>query len=72
MGAHGIPDVLAPARLGPVTLRNRPIKSATFHRIDADHSVKSLCVHRNKCMPTIFSDTHCVPAVPETNAVSGS
>src|SRR5262245_20376949 len=29
-GATPIPDVLAPARLGPITLRNRILKSATL------------------------------------------
>ncbi|MBE1530681.1 NADH:flavin oxidoreductase [Actinomadura algeriensis] len=31
-------------------------------RIQADASTKSLCIHCNKCMPTIFSGTHCVLA----------
>ncbi|MEV5647367.1 NADH:flavin oxidoreductase [Nocardia sp. NPDC052254] len=39
-----------------------------INRIDADHSAKSLCIHCNKCMPTIFYDTHCVLAKPEPRA----
>ena len=34
-----------------------------INRIRADgeaHSVKSLCTHCNKCMPTIYSRTECV------------
>ena len=34
-----------------------------INRIQADgqaHSVKSLCTHCNKCMPTIYSRTRCV------------
>jgi 2,4-dienoyl-CoA reductase-like NADH-dependent reductase (Old Yellow Enzyme family) len=34
-----------------------------INRIKADgdaHSVKSVCTHCNKCMPTIYSHTHCV------------
>ncbi|MGV7784650.1 NADH:flavin oxidoreductase, partial [Mycobacterium kansasii] len=34
--AAGIPDVLAPARLGPITLRNRTIKAATFEAASPD------------------------------------
>jgi 2,4-dienoyl-CoA reductase-like NADH-dependent reductase (Old Yellow Enzyme family) len=26
----------------------------------AEHSVRSLCTHCNKCMATIYSQTHCV------------
>jgi 2,4-dienoyl-CoA reductase-like NADH-dependent reductase (Old Yellow Enzyme family) len=26
----------------------------------ADHAVRSLCTHCNKCMATIYSQTHCV------------
>ncbi|RSN62034.1 NADH:flavin oxidoreductase [Actinomadura sp. WAC 06369] len=33
-----------------------------INRIQADASTKSLCIHCNKCMPTIFSGTHCVLA----------
>lgn len=29
-------------------------------RIQADSSVRSICDHCNKCMPTIYSHTHCV------------
>jgi 2,4-dienoyl-CoA reductase-like NADH-dependent reductase (Old Yellow Enzyme family) len=116
------PDVYAPARLGPVTLRNRVIKAATFegrtphalvteelieyhlrparggvgmttvaycavspegrtdrHQIwmrpeavpglrrlteavHAEGAARSLCIHCNKCMPTIYRGTHCVLA----------
>jgi 2,4-dienoyl-CoA reductase-like NADH-dependent reductase (Old Yellow Enzyme family) len=31
-----------------------------INRIQADGSVRSLCDHCNKCMPTIYSRTHCV------------
>ncbi|MDO3068770.1 Possible oxidoreductase [Mycobacteroides abscessus subsp. bolletii] len=34
--AAGISDVLAPARLGPITLRNRTIKAATFEAASPD------------------------------------
>ncbi|EKF24752.1 dihydrouridine synthase family protein [Mycolicibacterium hassiacum DSM 44199] len=31
-----------------------------LNRIKADRSVRSICNHCNKCMPTIYSHTHCV------------
>ena len=31
-----------------------------INRIRADRSVRSACTHCNKCMPTIYSHTHCV------------
>ncbi|QKG19984.1 NADH:flavin oxidoreductase [Actinomadura verrucosospora] len=33
-----------------------------INRIQKDSATKSLCIHCNKCMPTIFSRTHCVIA----------
>jgi 2,4-dienoyl-CoA reductase-like NADH-dependent reductase (Old Yellow Enzyme family) len=33
-------------------------------RMQAGKAADSLCVHCNKCMPTIYSGTHCV-LVPE-------
>ncbi|TVT38127.1 NADH:flavin oxidoreductase [Amycolatopsis rhizosphaerae] len=33
-------------------------------RIQADPAARSLCVHCNKCMPTIYRGTHCVLAEP--------
>ncbi|NKY55212.1 NADH:flavin oxidoreductase [Nocardia flavorosea] len=35
-----------------------------INRISADHAAKSLCIHCNKCMPTIFYGTHCPLATP--------
>jgi 2,4-dienoyl-CoA reductase-like NADH-dependent reductase (Old Yellow Enzyme family) len=37
-----------------------------LHRIPADAQARSLCIHCNKCMPTIYSGTHCVLATPRT------
>jgi 2,4-dienoyl-CoA reductase-like NADH-dependent reductase (Old Yellow Enzyme family) len=31
-----------------------------INRIQADSQVRSVCDHCNKCMPTIYSRTHCV------------
>ncbi|WP_258572936.1 NADH:flavin oxidoreductase [Actinomadura parmotrematis] len=33
-----------------------------INRIRADPATESLCIHCNKCMPTIFTRTHCVLA----------
>jgi 2,4-dienoyl-CoA reductase-like NADH-dependent reductase (Old Yellow Enzyme family) len=32
------------------------------------HAVESLCIHCNKCMPTIYRGTHCVLVPPEERA----
>jgi len=32
------------------------------HRMRADAGARSLCVHCNRCMPTIYSGTRCVLA----------
>ncbi|GAA1366489.1 NADH:flavin oxidoreductase [Streptomyces beijiangensis] len=37
--SHGVPDVLAPARLGPLRLRNRVIKAATFEGVTPEAQV---------------------------------
>ena len=37
-----------------------------LHRIRSDPAARSLCIHCNKCMPTIYSGTHCVLASPRT------
>jgi 2,4-dienoyl-CoA reductase-like NADH-dependent reductase (Old Yellow Enzyme family) len=31
-----------------------------IQRIQADPGARSLCIHCNKCMPTIYRGTHCV------------
>lgn len=41
-------------------------------KIQADHEAKSLCIHCNKCMPTIFYGTHCVLATPRTSVPLGA
>ena len=121
IGNAAAAEVFEPARLGPVGLRNRVIKAATFegmtprglvtdeliefhrrfaqggvgmttvaycavspegfafvamarallrepdllHRIRSDPQARSLCIHCNKCMPTIYSGTRCVLATPD-------
>ncbi len=35
-----------------------------LQRIQADPQARSLCIHCNKCMPTIYTGTHCVLASP--------
>jgi 2,4-dienoyl-CoA reductase-like NADH-dependent reductase (Old Yellow Enzyme family) len=36
-----------------------------LRRWQGGHVDESLCVHCNKCMPTIYSGTHCVLVAPE-------
>jgi 2,4-dienoyl-CoA reductase-like NADH-dependent reductase (Old Yellow Enzyme family) len=36
-----------------------------IRRMQADPGVRSLCIHCNKCMPTIYRGTHCVLAAAE-------
>lgn len=35
-----------------------------LRRIQSDPSARSLCIHCNRCMPTIYTGTHCVLAAP--------
>ena len=35
-----------------------------IQRIQSDPAARSLCIHCNKCMPTIYRGTHCVLAAP--------
>ena len=37
-----------------------------LRRIQADPQARSLCVHCNKCMPTIYTGTRCVLVPPGT------
>ena len=37
---EGVPDPFAPARLGPVTLRNRIVKAATFEGLTREHVLR--------------------------------
>jgi 2,4-dienoyl-CoA reductase-like NADH-dependent reductase (Old Yellow Enzyme family) len=36
-----------------------------IQRIQADPAARSLCIHCNRCMPTIYRGTHCVLAAPD-------
>jgi 2,4-dienoyl-CoA reductase-like NADH-dependent reductase (Old Yellow Enzyme family) len=36
---------------------------ALVHRLQADADASSLCIHCNRCMPTIYRGTHC-PEIP--------
>jgi 2,4-dienoyl-CoA reductase-like NADH-dependent reductase (Old Yellow Enzyme family) len=36
-----------------------------IHRMQKNAAAESLCVHCNKCMPTIYRGTHCVLVAPE-------
>jgi 2,4-dienoyl-CoA reductase-like NADH-dependent reductase (Old Yellow Enzyme family) len=36
-----------------------------LRRIQADPGARSLCIHCNKCMPTIYSEARCVVLQPE-------
>jgi hypothetical protein len=40
-------------------------------RIKADPRTRSLCVHCNKCMPTIYRGTHCVLASDAPTQATG-
>jgi 2,4-dienoyl-CoA reductase-like NADH-dependent reductase (Old Yellow Enzyme family) len=40
-------------------------------RIQSDPRTRSLCIHCNKCMPTIYGGTHCVLAAPVSGSYSG-
>jgi 2,4-dienoyl-CoA reductase-like NADH-dependent reductase (Old Yellow Enzyme family) len=40
-------------------------------RLQSGTATSSLCVHCNKCMPTIYSGTRCVLVAPTTQAVAG-
>ena len=44
-----------------MTIRRLPPDLINRIKADGDaHSVKSVCTHCNKCMPTIYSRTICV------------
>jgi len=36
-----------------------------IRRMQTDPGIRSLCIHCNKCLPTIYRGTHCVLAAPE-------
>jgi 2,4-dienoyl-CoA reductase-like NADH-dependent reductase (Old Yellow Enzyme family) len=37
-----------------------------LRRMQEDRSYESLCIHCNKCMPTIYRGTRCVLVAPDT------
>ena len=48
------------ARMARALLREPEL----LHRIQADPGTRSLCIHCNKCMPTIYTGARCVLASP--------
>jgi hypothetical protein len=40
--------------------------------MQAGSSASSLCIHCNKCMPTIYSGTRCVLVDPHARATGGT
>lgn len=42
------------------------------NRIQIDENVRSLCIHCNKCMPSIYVGTHCVLAGPFSSRSAAS
>jgi 2,4-dienoyl-CoA reductase-like NADH-dependent reductase (Old Yellow Enzyme family) len=42
------------------------------NRMAADPSVEATCIHCNKCMPTIYTGTHCVLDGPPVDSAQGS
>ncbi|MFE5690072.1 NADH:flavin oxidoreductase [Streptomyces sp. NPDC056512] len=41
-----------------------------IRRIEQDRATKSLCIHCNRCMPTIYSGTRCVLVEPASGALA--
>ncbi|MEV6703107.1 NADH:flavin oxidoreductase [Streptomyces sp. NPDC051453] len=41
-----------------------------IRRIEQDRATKSLCIHCNRCMPTIYSGTRCVLVEPTSGALA--
>jgi 2,4-dienoyl-CoA reductase-like NADH-dependent reductase (Old Yellow Enzyme family) len=49
-----------------VALARAPLRQPDLiRRIQADPDVRSLCIHCNKSMATIYRGTHCVLTAPE-------
>lgn len=57
-------DVFAPARLGPVELRNRVIMAATFVGVTPREAYLLDRARQFRTMPTIYRGTRCVLISP--------
>lgn len=58
---HALAEGFAFVAMGRALLREPDLP----RRLHARTSVESLCVHCNKCMPTIYRGTHCVLVPPD-------